>query len=331
MGRNQPDSFSPSPPLYEEMLMSTRVSWVHMIAADVRQQVYSRVHVRILLVHLLLVTGVAVAAWPKVFSLRRAQMAAPFAWVIYTEAAVLTYLAFAYAARVLSTGSQLNVPDWVNYSGLRPWQVVLGKTAATCIYCGGLALTAAPALVLARSYSIVDSAAIWGSAITISLWITIGSLAGICISLAVFTRPMRFLTVLILYLLFGLGTIVAVAGIETTAGRSRLSEWIASANPLFSVHHLMAYGGNVISQVEARIPFLAVDTLAPAPAWLERLLPAYLAALWQNLATALALIPLLLVVSCFLALREVNKRSNQGSRFASDLGEPVPHRRDETY
>ncbi len=163
---------------------------------------------KITLVHL----GVALIAlllgWPVSYMLGQAHWAPAFAWWVYAEILVLSYLALAISGDVFELSDKIRPGEWVVYGVATPITVLFGQTVATLITLLFWLFTSLPVFFLAKALTPITAEQLRNLAFFGALLLTTLTQVGMWMSAAVESRPWRIAAIDIAYSALMLGSLV---------------------------------------------------------------------------------------------------------------------------
>lgn len=156
-------------------------AFLAVVRRELWEALVSPVGWRITVIHLALALLSVFLGWPVSYVLGSARWAPAFAWWVYAEILVLSYLTLAVSADVFEVDGQIRPGDWITYGQASIWAVYLGQTAATALVVMFWLLTAAPAPIMGLVLSPVSpdrlralalfGALLLGALIQVGTWI----------------------------------------------------------------------------------------------------------------------------------------------------------------
>jgi hypothetical protein len=163
---------------------------------------------KITLIHLGVALSALVLGWPVSYILGQANWAPAFAWWVYAEILVLSYLALAVSGDVFELSEKIRPGEWVVYGVATPITVLLGQTTATLLTLLFWLLTSLPVFLLAKGLTPISPDQLRSLALFGALLLTTLTQVGMWMSAMMESRPGRIIAIDIAYAILMLGSLV---------------------------------------------------------------------------------------------------------------------------
>ncbi|MGI6611880.1 MAG: hypothetical protein ACOX4G_15460 [Limnochordia bacterium] len=163
---------------------------------------------RLATIHLTIASLAVLLGWPISYALGAAGAAPTFAWWVYSEILMLSYLALAIPADIFPIENKIRTGDWIVYGEASIWAIHFGKTCATLLTILFWLITVIPVMLVALAISPVNSVQLASLGLFASLLLATLVQFGTWIGVTIDSQPFRVVSVDVAFVALMLGSIL---------------------------------------------------------------------------------------------------------------------------
>lgn len=259
---------------------------------------------RLAVMHLAIASLAVLLGWPTSYRLGAAGPAPTFAWWVYSEILMLSYLALAIPADVFPMENKIRTGDWVIYGEASIAAIHFGKTCAAFLAIVFWLLTAIPVMLVALVVSPIDGVHLRSLGLFVSLLLITLVQFGTWIGVTIDSQSFRIVAVDVAFVALMLGSIL----LQTLSGVFRVPIFAQPLEVAARIMNVSArdvfYGSAAGTLVGLSVPL----TTGPGTSLSESIS-------WATLITIYGSLSLASCVLSLLSLRQWRKRPGKEGAY----------------